>query len=90
MTMSEISQQLNIPLPVLEIESIKAFLANKLRALESEMYLLSKKYGVKSALEFDDAIKQGLFHEQSFEDYIMFDHLESEIRKIHSVSAKLV
>ncbi len=87
--MSEISQQLNIPLAILEYESVRIYLENRLRALQTEMYVLSKKHGITTALEFDSEAKKGRFHEDAFEDYIAFDHIESEIKKIHSVLDRL-
>ena len=64
-------------------KGICSFLNEKLLALESELFLLSKKYGVKNIFEFDKRIREGKFHEdESFEDYFKFDNLEAERDRI--------
>lgn len=52
---------------------------HKLKVIESELFLLAKKYGVNSVFEFDRMVKEGKFHEEdTFEDYFTFDNLEAE------------
>jgi len=60
-------------------ESIEIFLKRKLKVIESELFLLAKKYGVNSVFEFDRMVQEGKFHEEdTFEDYFTFDNLEAE------------
>jgi len=60
-------------------ESLEVFLKRKLKIIESELFLLAKKYGVLDVQEFDKMIQEGRFHErEAFEDYFKFDNLEAE------------
>ncbi len=60
-------------------ESLETFLKHKLRVIESELFLLAKRYGVRDVQEFDKMIQEGKFHEEdAFEDYFTFDNLEAE------------
>lgn len=60
-------------------QSIEFFLRHKLKMIESELFLLARKYGVKTVTELDKLIKEGKFHEEdTFEDYFKFDNLEAE------------
>lgn len=59
--------------------SLEVFLKRKLKVIESELFLLAKKYGVLDVQEFDKMIQEGRFHErEAFEDYFKFDNLEAE------------
>ena len=58
-------------------ESIETFLKRKLRIIETELFLLTKKYGVSDVFDFDRMVKEGRLHEEdAFEDYFKFDNLE--------------
>jgi hypothetical protein len=58
---------------------LEVFLKRKLKVIESELFLLAKKYGVLDVQEFDKMIQEGRFHErEAFEDYFKFDNLEAE------------
>ena len=60
-------------------ESLQIFLEHKLKVIESELFVLFKKYGVKSVLDLDRMINEGKLHEKdTFEDYFTFDNLEAE------------
>ena len=60
-------------------ESLEIFLKHRLKVIESELFILAKKYGVKSVLDLDKMVKEGRFHEKdTFEDYFAFDNLEAE------------
>lgn len=64
-------------------KSLEVYLNKKLNAIEAELFILAKKYGVKDVFELDEAIKEGRFHEEnSFEDYFRFDNLEAERDRI--------
>ena len=60
-------------------ESLEVFLLRKLKAVEAELFLLAKRYGVKDVFEFDKMVREGRFHEEDvFEDYFSFDNLEAK------------
>ena len=60
-------------------ESIETFLKRKLRIIETELFLLTKKYGVSDVFDFDRMVKEGRLHEEdAFEDYFKFDNLEAD------------
>jgi len=64
-------------------ESLRTYLKQKLNLVESEMFILAKKYGVQNVFELDARVQQGLFHEQdTSEDYFRMDYLEAERDKI--------
>ncbi len=64
-------------------ESLRTYLKQKLIHVESEMFILAKKYGVQNVFELDAKVQQGLFHEQeTSEDYFRMDYLETEQDKI--------
>lgn len=79
----EISKELNIAPNELIRIGLRNYFEKKLSGIESELFLLAKKLGVKNIFEFDEMIKQGKFHEyDSFEEYFKFDNLEAEREKI--------
>lgn len=82
MLFEKIASQLNVPPETLERESLRMYLQRRVRLIESELFALAQKYGVKDVTEMDQKIQQGAFHEEeAFEDYFRFDYLESERRK---------
>lgn len=89
MTVKEIARELQVRPKILEQESMKVYLEQKLRLIESELFELTYKYGVKNIEEFDKKIKEGKFHEQnSFEDFFEFDNLEAERDRILAILEK--
>ena len=65
--------------------SLKTFLEKRLYKIESDLFLLVKKYGVKDVFELDTKVKSGMISEQDgYEDYFAFDNLESEREKLKS------
>lgn len=63
--------------------SLKTFLEKRLYKIESDLFLLVNKYGVKDVFELDTKVKSGMISEQDgYEDYFAFDNLESEREKI--------
>lgn len=71
-------------------ESIEVFLKRKLKVIESELFVMAKRYGVTSVTEFDKMVKEGRFHEEdAFEDYFEFDNLEAERDRILNHLEKL-
>jgi hypothetical protein len=78
-----IAQAFQIPPQSLLQESLKVYLKQKLLRVESEIFLLAKKYGVQNVFELDDKVKGGFFHErEAHDDYFKLDHLEAERDKI--------
>jgi len=83
MLIEQVAQRLRTKPEVLERESLKLYLEKKLRVIESELFLLAHRYGVRDVAELDEMIKQGRFHEnEAFEDYFDFDYLEHERDKL--------
>ncbi|MBN2543108.1 hypothetical protein JXI42_09620 [bacterium] len=77
--LEKVAKELKIPPEELLKESLQNYLKRKLKLVETELYVLSKKYGVKNVNDFDQAISNGKFHEEnSYEDYFRFDNLEAE------------
>lgn len=71
-------------------ESLKVYVDQKLSAVEAEIFLLAKKYGVKDVFELDKRVEQGLVSEdEAYEDYFRFDHLEAERKKLKQVVESL-
>jgi hypothetical protein len=63
----------------LERESLRFYLNHQLRVIETELFALARRYGVKTVFELDKAIQDGKFNEtQAFEEYFRFDSLEDE------------
>lgn len=74
-----LAKDLHMRPEVLLKESIEVFLKRKLKVIESELFVMAKRYGVTSVTEFDKMVKEGRFHEEdAFEDYFEFDNLEAE------------
>ncbi len=78
-TLEELAKDLRMKPDELMKESLETFLKHKLKIIESELFLLAKRYGVRNVQEFDQMIQEGKFHEEdAFEDYFKFDNLEAE------------
>jgi hypothetical protein len=64
-------------------ESVRTYLKQKLSKIESELFVLAKKYGVKDVFELDSRVKQGLINEKdAYDDYFAYDNLEADREKI--------
>jgi hypothetical protein len=71
-------------------ESLKTYLEKRLLKIETEIYMLAKKYGVKDIFDFDKRIKEGLIHEdESHEDFFILDNLEAEKDKLKKIMENL-
>ncbi len=85
-----IAKGLNIGKEGLIRESLKTYLNQRLIKIETDLYLLVKKYGVKNIFEFDTFIKKGFIKEKdAYENYFIFDNLEAEREKIKKILNKL-
>lgn len=79
MNLEYLARDLNMRPDALLKESIETFLKHRLKIIESELFLLAKKYGVDNVFEFDRRVREGTLHEDdAFEDYFKFDNLEAE------------
>lgn len=79
MNLEYLARDLNMRPDALLKESIETFLKHRLKIIESELFLLAKKYGVDNVFEFDRMVREGTLHEDdAFEDYFKFDNLEAE------------
>jgi len=71
-------------------ESLKTYLEKRLSKVEADIFLLTKKYGVKDVFEFDSKVKKGFISEgAAYDDYFTFDNLEAEREKIKAILEKL-
>ena len=85
-----LAKDLRMKPEVLLKESVERFLKHKLKVIESELFVMAKRYGVTSVTEFDKMVKEGRFHEEdTFEDYFKFDNLEAERDRILNHLEKL-
>ncbi len=58
--------------------------------VETEIFILAKKYGVKDVFELDSRVKEELISEKdSYYDYFAFDNLEADRKKIEKLLKKL-
>lgn len=71
-------------------ESVKIYLNQKLSKVESEIFILARKYGVKDVFELDSRVKEGLISEKdAYEDYFAYDNLEADRDKIKKLLEEL-
>lgn len=64
-------------------ESLKTYLEKRLSKVESDIFLIAKKYGIKDVFELDLKVKKGLISEKdAYDDYFTLDNLEVEREKI--------
>lgn len=90
MLIEQVAERLRTKPEVLEREGLKLYLEKKLRVVESELFLLTHRYGVRDVTELDEMIKQGKFHEdEAFEDYFDFDYFEHAREKLLQVLEEL-
>lgn len=64
-------------------EGVKTYLKQKLSKIETEIFILAKKYGVKDVFELDSRAQEGLISEKdAYDDYFAYDNLEADREKI--------
>ena len=64
-------------------ESVRTYLKQKLSKIESEIFILAKKYGVNDVFELDSRVEEGLISEKdAYDDYFAYDNLEADREKI--------
>ncbi len=75
----QIALKLQLSPQELERESLLVFLQQRLRLVESQLFDLAQKYGVKTVEELDQLVQSGQIHEaEAFEEYFEFEHLEAK------------
>ena len=85
-----VAKEFNMKPKELLKESLKTYLEKRLSKVEADIFLLSKKYGIKDVFELDSKVKEGLFSEkETYEDYFVFDNLAAERDKIKKYLVKL-
>lgn len=85
-TIDIVAKELHMKPKELLNESLKSYLEKRLARAEADIFLLTKKYGVKDVFEMDAKAKEGLISEKdSYDDYFNFDNLESEREKIKKI-----
>ena len=90
MTYETVAMKLQISPKELEHHSLKLFLQQRLRIIETQLLDLARRYGVGSVLELDALIQQGQLHEtESFEDFFAFDNLEAEKETVQKLLDEL-
>ncbi|MBN2394306.1 MAG: hypothetical protein JXR84_26470 [Anaerolineae bacterium] len=73
-----IALKLQVSPEELERESLRLFLQHQMRLIESQLFNLVHKYGVRTVAELDRMVQNGTLHEDdAFEDYFEFDYLEA-------------
>lgn len=88
-TLEQIASILNEDPNEIEREGIKAYLKQRLRDIDVEIYKIVKKYGIKDIFDMDEKLKEGKFEEENVrEDYQRLDHLEFERDKIKEALEK--
>ncbi|WP_423225698.1 hypothetical protein [Candidatus Amarolinea aalborgensis] len=79
MILEQVATRLNTTPAQLERDSLRLYLERKLRLVESELFTLAHRYGVRTVAELDQAVQAGRFHEpEAFDDYFRFDYLEDQ------------
>ncbi|RJQ49822.1 MAG: hypothetical protein C4530_22695 [Desulfobacteraceae bacterium] len=63
MTTSEnLAKDLHMKPETLLRKSLEKYLRHKLKVVESELFLLAKKYGAETVADFDKLVEEGKFH----------------------------
>ncbi len=80
------ASEFNINPDVLLKVSLESYLKQKASKIESEMFLISKKFGVKDIFEMEEKISQGNISEGiGYDDFFLFDNLQAEKEKIDNL-----
>ncbi len=90
MTYETVAMKLQISPKELERHSLKLFLQQRLRIIETQLLDLARRYGVETVLELDTLIQQGQLHEaETFEHFFAFDNLEAEKETVQKLLDEL-
>lgn len=89
-TISKVSELLGIDERTLEKESLKVYLRKKMMEYNAEIIEICRKYGIKSAKEFEELYKSGKLNEENtLDDFFRLDYLETQIEKIKAALREL-
>ncbi|RLI76364.1 hypothetical protein DRP04_12725 [Archaeoglobales archaeon] len=89
-TISKVSELLGIDESTLEKESLKVYLKKKMMEYNAEIIEICRKYGIKSAKEFEELYKSGKLNEENtLDDFFRLDYLETQIEKIKAALREL-
>ena len=84
------AKELNITSDELIREGVKTYLEKLLAKVETEIFILAKKHGVKDVFELDSRVKEGFISEKDgYDDYFAFDNLEADRDKIKKLLKEL-
>jgi len=87
---SKVSELLGIDESTLEKESLKVYLKKKMMEYNAEILEICRKYGIKSAKEFEELYKSGKLNEENtLDDFFRLDYLETQIEKIKAALREL-
>jgi hypothetical protein len=76
---ADVALRLGLSPQELERQSLRLFLRQQLRLVESQLLSLARKYGVQTVTELDKLVQKGQIHEaEAFEDYFELDYLEAQ------------
>ncbi|MCZ7359316.1 MAG: hypothetical protein O8C55_04500 [Candidatus Methanoperedens sp.] len=79
----KISKEIGIKEDELVASGIKAYIKSELGKIETQLYSLYHKYGIKSIKELESAIEKGTVKESDvFQDLTKIDYLEAEKSKL--------
>ena len=89
-SIESLAKQLNINSEQLLSESINLYLNQNLYRIQSEMYLIQKKFDILDIFDFNSKVKEGKIHEaESLEDFFKLDHLTIEKEKYESLISQI-
>ncbi len=79
------ANEFNISPEILLKVSLESYLKQKASKIESEIFLISKKYGIKDIFEMEQKISKGNITESiGYDDYFLLDNLQAEREKINN------
>ena len=78
-----VAKELQMSPDMLISEGVKTYLKQMLSKVESDIFILAKKYGVKDIFEMDSKVKNGFISKNdSYQDYFTLDNLEADRDKL--------
>lgn len=66
----------------LQRESLKIYLQQRQREVQTKILAIAKKYGVKNIIDMDNKLKEGKLSEDCLEEYQELDALEAETDRL--------
>ncbi|MBM2816879.1 MAG: hypothetical protein HW421_3641 [Ignavibacteria bacterium] len=85
-----IANELQVNSEQLLSDSLKLYLSQNLNKIESEIYLILKKFNVKDVKEFEQFVHKGEITENDgYDDFFKLDNLTARQEKLKSIIEKL-